>query len=181
MFGAGLAFAASTVASEALTVSPQNGQLGTNPQQEPFGASGVAEWADYYYQDYFYVTLTGTGLQNLDITILSATNICTGCGYLEMSIGKLPPNGYGVTSPVNIFPIANFDYQVPAGDYIITFAGQLPSPTSTSSFEGTITAGSPLSETPLPSTWLMLLSGFVGLGFMAYRGTKKRTAALAAA
>ena len=37
-----------------------------------------------------------------------------------------------------------------------------------------------ISATPLPSTWLMLLSGFVGLGFFAYRGTKKSTAALAA-
>jgi hypothetical protein len=37
------------------------------------------------------------------------------------------------------------------------------------------------ATTPLPSTWLMLLSGFVGLGFFAYRGTKKNSAALAAA
>jgi hypothetical protein len=37
------------------------------------------------------------------------------------------------------------------------------------------------SATPLPSTWLMMLSGFVGLGFFAYRGTKKNIAALAAA
>jgi hypothetical protein len=36
------------------------------------------------------------------------------------------------------------------------------------------------ANTPLPSTWLMLLSGFVGLGFFAYRGTKKNAAALAA-
>jgi hypothetical protein len=35
--------------------------------------------------------------------------------------------------------------------------------------------------TPLPSTWVMLLSGFVGLGYFAYRGTKKNSAALAAA
>lgn len=28
------------------------------------------------------------------------------------------------------------------------------------------------SATPLPSTWLMLLSGFIGFGFLAYRGTK---------
>ena len=34
--------------------------------------------------------------------------------------------------------------------------------------------------TPLPSTWLMLLSGFVGLGFLAYRGTNKNVAAIAA-
>ena len=39
----------------------------------------------------------------------------------------------------------------------------------------------PTATTPLPSTWLMLLSGFVGLGFFAYRGTTKRTAVLAAA
>ncbi len=38
----------------------------------------------------------------------------------------------------------------------------------------------PTSETPLPSTWLMLLGGFIGLGFFAYRGTKKGGAALAA-
>lgn len=35
--------------------------------------------------------------------------------------------------------------------------------------------------TPLPSTWLMLLSGFVGLGFFVYRGTKNNSAAIAAA
>ena len=41
--------------------------------------------------------------------------------------------------------------------------------------------GSELSATPLPATWLMLLSGFVGLSFFAHRGTKKNSAALAAA
>lgn len=35
--------------------------------------------------------------------------------------------------------------------------------------------------TPLPSTWFMFLSGLVGCGFFAYRGTKKTAAALAAA
>jgi len=29
------------------------------------------------------------------------------------------------------------------------------------------------------STWLMLLSGFVGLGFLAYRSTKKNAAVIA--
>jgi choice-of-anchor C domain-containing protein len=38
-----------------------------------------------------------------------------------------------------------------------------------------------VSQTPLPSTWLMLLSGFVGLGFLAFRGTKKGAVAIAAA
>jgi hypothetical protein len=38
-----------------------------------------------------------------------------------------------------------------------------------------------VSATPLPSTWFLMLSGFAGLGFFAYRGTKKGSAALAAA
>jgi hypothetical protein len=37
------------------------------------------------------------------------------------------------------------------------------------------------ATTPLPSTWLMLFSGFVGLGFLAYRGSKKNATAPVAA
>ena len=35
--------------------------------------------------------------------------------------------------------------------------------------------------TPLPSTWTMLIAGFLGLGFFAYRASKKNGAALSAA
>ncbi len=38
-----------------------------------------------------------------------------------------------------------------------------------------------ITTTPLPSTWIMILTGFFGLGFFAYRGTKHRSAELAAA
>jgi hypothetical protein len=38
-----------------------------------------------------------------------------------------------------------------------------------------------ISATPLPSTWLMLLSGFLALGFFAHHETMKNSAALAAA
>jgi hypothetical protein len=34
--------------------------------------------------------------------------------------------------------------------------------------------------TPLPSTWTMLIAGFIGLGFFAYRGSRKSAAVLAA-
>jgi hypothetical protein len=37
-----------------------------------------------------------------------------------------------------------------------------------------------VSATPLPSTWTMLIAGFLGLGFFAYRGSKKNGAAFAA-
>ncbi len=38
-----------------------------------------------------------------------------------------------------------------------------------------------VASTPLPSTWTMLIAGFAGLGFFAYRGTKKGSAVLTAA
>ena len=41
-------------------------------------------------------------------------------------------------------------------------------------------SGSSVGETPLPSTWTMMLIGFAGLGFFAFRGSKKGSAAIAA-
>jgi len=38
-----------------------------------------------------------------------------------------------------------------------------------------------VSISPLPSTWTMLILGFVGLGFIAYRGSKKNPSAIAVA
>jgi hypothetical protein len=38
-----------------------------------------------------------------------------------------------------------------------------------------------LTATPLPSTWTMLIVGFLGLGCFAYRGTKMNVPAMAAA
>jgi hypothetical protein len=43
-----------------------------------------------------------------------------------------------------------------------------------------LTSGVVITGTPLPSTWTMLIAGFAGLGFFAYRGSKKNAAALAA-
>jgi hypothetical protein len=44
-----------------------------------------------------------------------------------------------------------------------------------------VAANVTVTTTPLPSTWTMLIAGFVGLGFIAYRGKKNRCAAIAAA
>jgi hypothetical protein len=38
-----------------------------------------------------------------------------------------------------------------------------------------------VSAAPLPSTWTMLIAGFVGLGYFAYGGTKKRAGAIVSA
>ena len=67
------------------------------------------------------------------------------------------PDRVGTSTGRNITPTDGFP------DVVLTFSDVAP------------------TATPLPSTWLILLTGFVGLGFFAYRGTKKNSAALAAA
>ena len=41
--------------------------------------------------------------------------------------------------------------------------------------------GGTVNATPLPSIWTMLIAGFAGLGFFAYRGSKKKGCCFAAA
>jgi hypothetical protein len=48
-------------------------------------------------------------------------------------------------------------------------------------FEGPNMQFDAVGSTPLPSTWTMLIAGFAGLGFFAYRGSKNNAAVFAAA
>jgi hypothetical protein len=88
-----------------------------------------------------------------------------------LSAGSLP--GDGGTNIFNLFGEQFFTYTAADGDLThIQFR------------QGTFVLGSDtltIGETPLPSTWLLMLSGLVGLGFFAYGGTTKRPAGLAAA
>jgi len=53
----------------------------------------------------------------------------------------------------------------------------------TTGFGDTITTfgGTAVSATPLPSTWTMIIAGFVGLGLLVHRRSKKNISAIAAA
>jgi hypothetical protein len=67
----------------------------------------------------------------------------------------------GGTDPISNFLYADGPFGIPTSP-IVGFTGSV-------------------STTPLPSTWAMLIAGFVGLGFFAYRGSKKNSVALSAA
>ncbi len=73
-----------------------------------------------------------------------------------------------------------------ADDFVVTENGFYQNPGDTSSYVNDWATGSAYTNyafttaTPLPATWTMLIAGFVGLGFFAYRGSKKNSAAIAA-
>jgi hypothetical protein len=96
----------------------------------------------------------------------------------------------GVTNIMQFNDNPNFEF----GDWVLDTCyvqsalpscsgGSVPSYT-TSSPEFTMMESigyDPVTATPLPSTWTMLIAGFVCLGFMASRGTKNNSVSFGAA
>jgi hypothetical protein len=161
-----------TLPTVADTLSPANGELGTNPQGESFGASVQGGFSDT-----FYVTITGTGLQTLDVGITSGSEIDVNQGFEIYIPGVSIPENYSI-------PTGTFEYSVEPGSYTIVVLGQTvfgyPVPGDltylSGSYEGTITAG-PAAETPLPAALPFFAAGLGALGFMGWR--RKRRAVTA--
>ena len=94
-----------------------------------------------------------------------------------------------ITNPTEQIPISitgNFTYKVGPNDmtdgYFQLVTEDLGVGITTDTyFTADLTSVTLTNVTPLPSTWLMLLSGFAGLGFFAYRRTKKNAPVIAAA
>ena len=86
---------------------------------------------------------------------------------LDVTIGNDPMYSYLTTIDSN----HNLNYQFYSLDFTTTGGNQLLSFMSTtpdSSF-GPVIGGVSISAVPEPSTWAMMIAGFLGLGLMAYR------------
>jgi hypothetical protein len=106
-----------------------------------------------------YSGLDGTG--TLLATLFIPTTTSGPCSGYSASFCPFFPDGIGFSGTAESVAFSGVANQIVFDD--VTF--------------GSITPGT----TPLPSTWTMLIAGFLGLGFLAYRGSKKGSAALAAA
>ena len=113
-------------------------------------------------------------------SILMTTDGGTFGALVELSPTGITLNApFSVTTPaINTSDAGSFLLVGSLFDLADSQTFELESLTSDLTFSAVV---APPSATPLPSTWLMLLSGFVGLGFFAYRGTKKNSAAFAPA
>lgn len=158
--------------------------------------SALTGWPAPAFNGNQYLDLVGTGSTG-GISQTFATTV--GVTYnLSFAYGNNPEStnfaiatvrvtpGTSATLPAILF--ANFSTKNNIGWEVFTASFVADSLSTTLSFNelfgenngGVLLDAIDVTATPLPSTWLMLLSGFVGLGFLAHRATKKRTAALAA-
>jgi hypothetical protein len=139
---------------------------------------GGHHYAGQYYTDIFDLTINGT-------KVFSGAFVMGGEGSNE--IYAIPPGGTSTTTSYGGW----WDPPHSGGLTQVSVPFLLQTGTNTFEFQygpnlqglGDESWGLDnvsVRATPLPSTWFMLLSGFVGLGYIAYRGTKKHSAVLAA-
>jgi hypothetical protein len=163
------------------------GTWGSSDPDHPIGGSNTTSLMPYYQDTLFTITPnSGTfDLKSVDLAQWGFDQLLFAPSFSVTFDGVV--NGGGLVSQT--FSVSNL-----AGSPVLStyaFSG-FTNLTQVSVVEGTydlgtawqldnLCVGSGTCATPLPSTWAMLIAGFVGLGFLAYRGTKKSAAAIAAA
>jgi hypothetical protein len=94
--------------------------------------------------------------------------------------------GLDTAIPINTIGLL-FDVDTTTAEFgqfpLLNLASGIDNSTFTGEVGGTeyydLSGTASITATPLPSTWLMLLGGLVGLGFFAYSGTQKHSLAAA--
>lgn len=143
--------------------------------------SGTLSYADL---NSFQITLFGAPFgqpdQSYNLSFVQTLNPAT--NYVWFAYNTVS-NSFVAGAPLG-FPSVLAGTNLSAGFFFddssdYQFAGY--SPVTTGCFGNCPTYASvAINETPLPSTWTMLIAGFVGLGFFVHRGLRTSSAVVAA-
>ena len=150
--------------------------LGTNPSSGQGAFANNGPLSGSFDDQYTFMLVGGPEF----ITIASATtNFAAGTDFITNFTGEVvrgTPGGVGnvvVIGPVAASPNCGLDCQgfggnavLAAGTYFLDISG---SGGGTSGYGGTLS----VAAIPEPATWAMLVLGFAGVGFMAYRRKNK--------
>jgi len=137
--------------------------------------------------DTAYASVTISNFSSLT-TVYSACAVLSPVSVASCGAGSAPVmNPFSVSQSLNLTPGDVYSLQLAITLSSNYSAAQVQFQNLNASIDPTITNEDPsdfrllVSTTPLPSTWTMMLIGLAGLGFVAYRGSKSRSAAVAAA
>jgi hypothetical protein len=147
--------------------SPVTAVLTINGQSETLPSSAVGSaFNQQLYPAYYGYTQSGN-----EEVVEGDGNSAYAYAYDPTSSSTFP---FLLTTPFNVAVGGN----VQGGGFFALYSSD---PIATYGIFSINNVSSVVSATPLPSTWTMLIAGFAGLGFFAYRGTKKDSVAIAAA
>jgi hypothetical protein len=120
---------------------------------------------------------TATGTVTINVILLPTDAFLTAFDIVTTAAGSLPGETYqGSTSQV----CCNFDLSASGALLHLSVSGlSLDGASSVSGYEfddgiRLIASGSLTSAVPEPATWAMMILGFAGIGFMAYRRKSKQ-------
>ncbi len=169
-YSAGMAFTSSSAASVS-QIDIGIGNVNATPN-----AATISLWTDV-------ANALGTELASWSITglpVFGATSntVVTISGISGVNLAAGASYFLYATAPGGTWNAWNENTIGATGEVLLSCCAEEPEPNTLGAFD---VLGSSVTATPLPSTWTMLMAGFAGLGFFAYRGSKKNTAALAAA
>jgi hypothetical protein len=152
-----------------------------------------------YYNNIGSTASSDPGYVTGEIELTCTTS--TKCTATAVTIDSLP-SGFSISESLpfdttitgdvgeNSFTLSKTG-SLSAYDYYAVISGTLNNPVIAINLSGGLgeVGGSPgggtagalsfeaVTPTPLPATWTMMIAGFVGLGFFAWRGSKNRSAA----
>jgi hypothetical protein len=178
------------------TTSVDGGLLSLNLSTVPVPGGG--EWAIFTFQTASGGTIAGDinsnwslGVSGVGLTQpLVLTHFYLGWG----TNGTLfsPTTSIGGNLPVEVNPVTGIGnvYGKPFSIFLTSDTGGSGAANTFNSFLGqngfpvtslnTFQLGELLQPVPLPASWVMMLSGLAGFGFIAYRGRNKKCAAVTA-
>jgi hypothetical protein len=173
---------ASAAPSSAVVLSPAGGNLGNNPNAV-FSISGIVEGTSTTpLKEDFNLTLT-SGVNFTALFGQTFTSLSDRITGLTLSLYKgsvLPGNLVDsdvaalVGTPVKGQSGTVADFGATAGAYILEITGTIPIRTGPADQTlilnvAGVTATTGVTAVPEASTWAMMMLGFLGVGFMAYR------------
>lgn len=151
--------------------------LGNTPATEGLGGLSLSELGTFVH-DYTFSTAVSSY-----ITTSSVTNSFTVPGQeitgLSITLFSGAPVGSALETATASLVFPGFQaggllpYLINPGTYYIEVAGTTvgSAPEDTAHYGGSFS----ISAVPEPATWAMLILGFMGVGFMAYRRKDKQT------
>ena len=163
--GAAVALGASLLSSSAFAVTPL-GNL------DPDAAGSFNENVSGTVDVEATFTLTMSAIAALSATISTRTSTAYTPGELELWLGGVEIDSAPLTFAPSAYT-ASFTDTLGPGDYTVIITGMAHRALGVG---GTVTT----SGVPEPSTWAMLLLGFVGLGYAAFRRKGKDDMAVSA-
>jgi len=173
----GIVAVSSLPSNAGIVITPSGGNLGVDPDVL-FGVAISGPQTSTPFKEDFTFSLSETAFFAGSVTeSLTGKNAPEVTGLTLSLYGGTPSGSHSLlatdvasVSPTQLYaavPLTNKDF--PTGSYYLEVSGTSPSLSGNSKITLNVAGATITQGVPEPSTWAMMVLGFLGVGFIAYR------------